>query len=222
MGALFCYVARAVRSFYIIGVIFTAVLAPLMALSHNALACIAAVLTLIGFIPYIISILRGHIHPHLYSWLIWAIATVVVGAAQWAGGGGVGAWVTLFSGALTCGIVLITWLRFDASQIKPVDALFLMVAACALPAWYFTDNPLVAVIMLTLVDIAGFGPTFRKSYNAPFGENLTLFYLVCVRNLVAAAALEHYSLTTLLFPVVIALANGVFIGLIHWRRYCLP
>ncbi|HEY7772001.1 MAG TPA: hypothetical protein VIC26_02380 [Marinagarivorans sp.] len=193
-----------------------------MALSHNALALFAAALTLAGFIPYIISILRGQTRPHLYSWLIWAIATLVVGAAQWADGGGVGAWVTLFSGALTCGIVLLTWLRFDPSHIRPVDALFLIIAACALPAWAITDNPLTAVVMLTLVDIAGFGPTFRKSYHAPFGENLVLFYLVCVRNLVAAAALEHYSLTTLLFPLVIALANGVFIGLIHWRRFCLP
>lgn len=192
-----------------------------MALSHTALALIAAALTLAGFIPYILSILRGQTRPHLYSWLIWAIATLVVGAAQWVSGGGVGAWVTLFSGAITCGIVVLVWLRFDSSHIKPIDALFLIIAASALPAWYFTDNPLVAVIMLTLVDIAGFGPTFRKSYHAPFGENLTLFYLVCVRNLVAAAALEYYSLTTLMFPVVIALANAVFIGLVHWRRFCL-
>ena len=192
-----------------------------MALSHNLLAVIAALLTLAGFIPYIVSIFRGQTRPHLYSWLIWAIATVVVGAAQWVAGGGAGAMVTLFSGAITCFIVMLTWLRFDASHIKPVDALFLIIAACALPAWYITDNPLTAVVMLTIVDIAGFGPTFRKSYHAPFGENLTLYYLVCVRNLVSALALEFYSLTTLLFPLVIALANAVFIGLIHWRRYSL-
>lgn len=189
-----------------------------MAISHHLLAIIAALLTLAGFIPYIVSIFRGRTRPHLYSWLIWAIATVIVGAAQWFAGGGVGAWVTLFSGAITCFIVVLTWLRFDASQIKPIDALFLIIAACALPAWYITDNPLTAVVMLTIVDIAGFGPTFRKSYHAPFGENLTLYYLVCVRNLVSALALELYSLTTLLFPLVIAFANSVFIGLIHWRR----
>lgn len=192
-----------------------------MAFSHQLLAVIAALLTLAGFIPYIISILNGQTRPHLYSWLIWAIATVVVGAAQWVSGGGAGALVTLFSGAITCFIVLLTWLRYDASHIKPVDAVFLVIAACALPAWLITDNPLTAVVMLTIVDIAGFGPTFRKSYHAPFGENLTLYYLVCVRNVIAAIALEYYSLTTLLFPLVIALANVVFIGLIHWRRHCL-
>lgn len=192
-----------------------------MAFSHQLLAVIAALLTLAGFIPYIISILNGQTRPHLYSWLIWAIATVVVGAAQWVSGGGAGALVTLFSGAITCFIVLLTWLRYDASHIKPVDAVFLVIAACALPAWLITDNPLTAVVMLTIVDIAGFGPTFRKSYHAPLGENLTLYYLVCVRNVIAAIALEYYSLTTLLFPLVIALANVVFIGLIHWRRHCL-
>lgn len=191
-----------------------------MPLSHHQLALLAALLTVAGFAPYIYSVVRGQTRPHLYSWLIWAIATVVVGAAQWVGGGGVGAYVTLFSGAISCGIAGLTWWRFDTAHIKPIDAFFLVVAACALPAWYLTDNPLTAVVMLTIVDIAGFGPTFRKSFHAPFAENLVLFYLVCIRNLVSAAALEHYSLTTLLFPVVIALANAVFIGLIHWRRYC--
>ncbi len=38
-----------------------------MAPSHNALALFAVVLTLVGFIPYILSILRGEIRPALRS-----------------------------------------------------------------------------------------------------------------------------------------------------------
>ncbi len=34
----------------------------------------------------------------------------------------------------------------------------------AAPLWYLTTDPLWAVLILTVVDVAGFGPIFRKAY----------------------------------------------------------
>ena len=79
----------------------------------------------------------------------------------------------------------------------------------------------MAVVILTTVDLMGFGPTFRKAYELPFEENLTFFVLVSLRNLVAIMALEHYSLTTVLFPAVMAAACLLFITLVNYRRWIL-
>lgn len=46
------------------------------------LSVIAIVLTLVAFIPYIISILSGMTKPHVFSWVIWGITTFIVFLAQ--------------------------------------------------------------------------------------------------------------------------------------------
>lgn len=88
----------------------------------------------------------------------------------------------------------------------------------SLPFWYFTADPLWAVIILTAVDVLGFGPTVRKAYSHPFEENLTFFLIFMVRNLVVITALELHSLTTVLFPAVIAAACFALIIMTLYRR----
>ena len=75
-----------------------------------------------------------------------------------------------------------------------------------------------AVIILTGVDLLGFGPTVRKSYFQPHSESLVFFGLFAVRNAVVIVALEHHSLTTVLFPAAIGAACLGLIALLIVRR----
>jgi hypothetical protein len=88
----------------------------------------------------------------------------------------------------------------------------------SLPFWYFTSDPLWAVVILTIVDVLGFGPTVRKAYAFPHSESLLFFALFTARNLIVIMALENYSVTTVLFPAVIAAACMLLITLIAYRR----
>ena len=74
---------------------------------------------------------------------------------------------------------------------------------------------------MTTVDAIGFGPTFRKAYLRPFEEQLTFFILMATRNIIAIGALEIYSLTTVLFPAVIAVVCMMFILMVTYRRRML-
>jgi len=91
-------------------------------------------------------------------------------------------------------------------------------AISSLPFWYLTSDPLWAVIILTTVDVIGFGPTFRKAYTLPFEEQITFYLLFAVRNFIAIMALEHYSLTTMLFPTATGLACLLLIMMLAYRR----
>ncbi|MBI3351689.1 MAG: hypothetical protein HY036_03845 [Nitrospirae bacterium] len=86
---------------------------------------------------------------------------------------------------------------------------------------YFTSDPLWAVVILTTVDVFGFGPTLRKAYVYPFEEQLTFFALFAARNVIVIAALENYSLTTVLFPAVIATACLLLMLMVTYRRRAL-
>lgn len=183
------------------------------------LSAVAIGLTFASFLPYIRSVLRGTTRPHVFSWIIWGSTTLVVFAAQLADGGGVGAWPIGVSGAVTIYVAGLAYARKSDITITTADRLFLLAAATSLPCWYLTADPLWAVVILTAVDVIGFGPTIRKAYHHPFDEQLTFFTLMAARNFVAAAALEHYSATTLMFPTVLAAVCVAFIAMVLWRRW---
>lgn len=190
-------------------------------LFHNykeVLSAIAIILTFAAFAPYIKSILSGKTRPHVFSWVIWGITTFIVFLAQLADKGGVGAWPIGISGVITMFIALLAYRKKADISITKSDWIFFISALSAIPFWYLTNNPLWAVIILTIVDLIGFAPTYRKAYIKPFEEQLLLFVIMTIRNIIAIIALENYSVTTILFPASISVACIVFIGLVCMRR----
>ena len=190
-------------------------------LYKELLSAVAIVLTLIAFIPYIRSILHGTTRPHVFSWLIWGITTFVVFIAQLEDRGGVGAWPIGVSGTITLLIALLAYVKRAELTITGTDWLFFLAALSSLPFWYVTSDPLWAVVILTSVDVLGFGPTVRKVYRAPHSESLLFYALFAVRNLLVILALENVSLTTVLFPAAIAAACLLLIALVGYRRRAL-
>ena len=185
------------------------------------LSAIAIALTFIAFFPYIRSILKEETKPHVFSWMIWGSTTFIVFLAQLKGGGGVGAWPIGLSGLTTIVVAILAYLKKSDKTITSIDWCFFLSAMASLPVWYFTSDPLWAVVILTAVDVLGFGPTLRKAYFHPFEENLTFFSIFMVRNMIVIMALEYYSLTTVLFPAVIACACLTLIAMVILRRRML-
>lgn len=181
----------------------------------------AAVLTIAAFFPYIRSILQGKTKPHVFSWIIWGSTTFIVFLAQLQGGGGVGAWPIGLSGIITLYVAVLAYINKSDSAITCTDWVFFIAAMTSLPLWYVTSDPLWAVVILTAVDVMGFGPTIRKAYRHPFEEQVMFFALFAARNVLVILALEHYSLTTVLFPAAIAAACLVLMALITLRRRVL-
>lgn len=178
----------------------------------------AIALTLAIFVPYIRSIRRGQTRPHLFSWIIWSLVTFVVFLAQLAGGGGLGAWPIGVSGLLTIYVGVLAYRQHADRTITRTDRVFLFAALSALPCWFFTADPLWAVLILTGVDLAGFGPTFRSVYSRPQDERMGFFGLAAARNFISVLALEHYSLTTVLFPAAVGAVCLMLVALIAVRR----
>ena len=197
---------------------------------------LATALTLVAFLPYINSILKGATRPHVFSWIIWGSTTFLVFIAQLVADGGLGAWPIGISGTISLAIAVLAITtnsnnankQSDSSlnsgadlSITRSDWLFLFLAMSSLPIWYFTADPLGAVIVLTVADLLGFGPTVRKTYHFPHSESATFFSLFAIRNSLAIAALESYSLTTVLFPAAVSLACLSLLAMMYWRRQSL-
>ena len=185
------------------------------------LSAAAMVVTFVLFVPYIRNILNGSVKPHVFSWIVWGLGTFIVFSAQLAAKAGVGAWPIGVSGIITIYVALLAWLKRGDTVITRNDWAFFAAALSAFPAWLLTENPLWAVVILTFADLAGFGPTVRKAWSCPQQESALFFGLGAVRNLLVVLALEHYSLTTALFPAAVGLACLLLCAMLVIRRRAL-
>ena len=182
------------------------------------LSTIAIIITLVAFVPFIRSILKDETKPHVFSWVIWGSTTFIIALAQFSDNAGVGALPIALSGVISIYVAILSYVKMNDHTITKFDWSVFFVAMSAIPLWYVTSNPLWAVLVLTTIDSLGFIPTLRKAYYYPEEENLTFYVLMTIRNFVVIMALEYYSLTTILFPLVMNIMGIWLIGLIVYRR----
>ena len=183
------------------------------------LSAVAMVLTCTAFLPYIFSILHGRTRPHVFSWVIWGMNTSVAFLATLhEGGGATGSAVILFSAGVTLLIAVLAYFKCSDISVTRTDWLFFTVALAAMPLWSVADDPLWAVWLITLIELLGFGPTLRKTWEQPFSESMTFLVLLVVRNVLVIAVLERHTTATVLFPATMTLACIVLIAIMIWRR----
>jgi hypothetical protein len=182
---------------------------------------IALVLALVAYVPYIRFILRGQVKPHVFSWVIWGAVTSIAFFGQLADGGGLGAWPIGLAGLLSIVVAVLAYLKKSDMSITRLDWVFFLMAIAGLPIWFMTSDPLWAVVISTTVDLLAAGPTVRKTYANPYEEDPVFFSVSIVRNVFALIALEHYSVTTMLFPLAICAVCMVLVVIIFWRRRVL-
>ena len=60
--------------------------------AKEAFGLVAFAAAAVGTIPYIYSIIKGKTRPHFFTWLVWAILTVMIFIIQLTQGAGPGAW----------------------------------------------------------------------------------------------------------------------------------
>lgn len=183
----------------------------------TALGIIATIMALVSYIPYLRNMLSGKTKPHAFSWLVWGVLTAVAFLGQVSDGAGPGAWVTGFT-AFVSFFIFITALKTGEKDITKTDWLSLVGAGVAMLLWWATSDPLIAVVLITLIDALGFYPTFRKSYSKPHQETAITFAISSLKFIIAIIALDNLTPVTWLYPASLVLMNGVFVIMLIIRR----
>lgn len=182
-----------------------------------ALAGIAALISICNLIYYISTVVKGKTKPHMYTWLIWGIITIIAATGQITDHGGVGSYFTLIV-AFNCFIIATLAFFKGEKNIAPTDKWCLGFCFLALLLWPITKIPLLSIVIVTLIDLTGFIPTIRKSYNKPHEENLISFSVYIITFSIGILALENYSFLTLLYPATITIATFCVVIMLTIRR----
>ena len=184
----------------------------------NIVGIVAVLLTFIGYIPYIKDVISGKTVPHVYSWFLWGFVTLIAFALQVSAGGGIGAYVTFTAGLLCTIVFIIGFTKKGKKDITQVDTIFFILALIALGFWLIAKQPVISAILTTGVDLLGFAPTIRKSWNKPYSETLSFYFLNTIRFILAVFSLQRYTIVTALYPLAWIFGNGLFGLMLIVRR----
>lgn len=187
----------------------------------QALGLTAVALTFLAYIPYYRDIIRGKTHPHVYSWSLWGLLTILIVALQIKGGAGVSTLVTASAGLLCLGVIILS-LKKGKKDIAVSDTVTAILALVAIGFWLVANKPVASITLVVIADLLAFYPTVRKSWNQPYAETLSLFATNTIRFMLALVAIEHYTLLAMMWPAAWVVANAAFSVMLIVRRKQIP
>lgn len=178
---------------------------------------LAVLLTFLAYIPYYRDILNHKTHPHVYSWGLWGLLTILLVGLQIKGGAGPATWVTAAAGALCMGVVVLS-LKNGNKDITTSDTITALLSLAAIGFWLIAHQPIVSLLLVIAADMLAFIPTIRKTWYKPYSETLSLYITNALRFSLAIAAIESYTFLSVAWPFVWALCNGLFAIMLIVRR----
>ena len=131
----------------------------------------APIVSLIGFVPYLISILKGKTRPSSASWWTWTILSFVIVLSSWAGGA---PWQILLLPTwlfILQLIVAVLSLKFGDKKWGLTNQICVGGAIFGILLWALTGNPLLALGLSILSDLIASIPNFRHVYLHPEQED---------------------------------------------------
>lgn len=167
---------------------------------------IAGIISLTAFPPYIYDMIKGTTKPERASWLIWTVLSLIAFTSQIAEGA---RWSLVLIGVQTFGITLtfLLSLKFGYGGLKKRDIISLFVAALGLLLWGITNQPITALILVIIVDIAGAWLTVYKAYENPDSETEITWWLDSIASLLGMIAVGALIPKLLIYPGYLFLAN---------------
>lgn len=180
-------------------------------------AIVAALLAIVGNVPYLRDVIKERVKPHPYTWAVWSIVSLITFFGQVAKGAGIGALPTAASEIFTIIIFLLS-LKHGFKGIKKIDTIFLIIALLGLLPWIFTNDPTISVIIAVSIDLVAFIPTLRKTYKFPQTETPLLYTSNVLRHCLALMSLMSYNIATTLHSFAMIITNTLMTVIITCKK----
>lgn len=175
---------------------------------HVWLGASASMLLLALTVPYITSIIRSTTRPSAVSWFGWALLSSIATVAQASKGIGWSLAVPLISAITTSTIAFVT-LHIGRIVWTRADRFSIALGVVAIVLWAITKEPMAAIGLVIIADLAVTTPTIVKTYQTPESEPAFLWILYVIGVVMEIVATQHLTIYGLLFPVYSALASSV-------------
>ncbi len=149
---------------------------------------------------------------------MWFITQTTALIALYKGGGGAGGYaLTLGTGFIF--VVFLMSIYFGTKNITYTDTFVLLIALIAIILWWQLHQPLLAVIMIALIDSVACYPTWRKTLKDPSSETLWTWVAFTLGNALSILVLNQYNALTLIYLITITFTDFSVVLVILYGRY---
>lgn len=178
---------------------------------------LAAAINVAGFFPYMLDILRGKTKPERAMWWIYSVLFIVLLIAQ---NGANAGWLLLATGSYIFSSVVIALLsiKFGYGKFHRRHLISAVVAIAGLILWRLTDQPLIAILLVIIIDSAGFWLTLLKTWHAPHSETLLAWQMALLSYFVSLLSIRNWTLNVIIYPLYAILGGTAIVWIITHRR----
>ena len=179
----------------------------------------AGAISLAGFLPYAVAIVRRRARPNRATWIIWSVVSALLFASYDASVGGAARWVPL-SDAIGTAVIAVLSFRHGEGGLGRFDRACLGLAGVSAVGWGLSGSAEVALGMNVFVAVLGALPTVRKAYLDPASESLLTWCIFLSGNALNLVAIEAWSLKSATYPLYAALVAALVVALLLAPARC--
>lgn len=173
---------------------------------------VAGIVSAVGFVPYLIAILRGKAEPNRATWFIWSVMSLVLFFAYGTAGAKDTFWIPI---AYLIGSVA-TWLaslRHGKGELGGFDR-GCVVAALVILAIWLSLGPVFALAAALLNDFLGALPTIKGAFRKPEDEDRIAWGIWFVGNILNLFAVEVWTFEKGAYPIWMVIGSGIIAWLV--------
>lgn len=184
---------------------------------RNALALVAAIISALGAVPYIIDVVRGKTHPNVVTWATYALINAINAVAAFNTGAPRTAMLSV-AGFVATGSIAAMGITKGVKKYTPFDVSCQILAIAGIIIWLFTGTPAIAVAVALFVMLIASLPTWRHAWLVPAAETWQGFAIGGLGSLLTVVSLSEFGFIPLAFPVAITANSLILVSIILFRR----
>jgi len=169
---------------------------------------VAVFLRLLGGVSYMRATLAGKAEPSIVSWFFWGLTALLAFTVQLIRGAGPEAFVTLIIGISPLAVCIAALYKgAHRTTLTLADKYCIVLTSLGIVLWLVCRNPLFALVLSILADIASIVPTLIKCYRRPETEHPYTYALSVISMAITLLTITDWRLTHWLFPAYILVIN---------------
>lgn len=179
----------------------------------EVLSVLAGILVIIGYIPYILAIIRKETKPMKATWIIWLTLDTIAFAGMYIEHAVNGQITGALIGVM---VVTVLALRYGTPDWTILEKFCLSFAAFGIMLMLFS-SPMFGIITSCIVMVMASFPTFVSAWKDPDHEDGVAWVIFWASCGFAVIAIPHWTLADVIQPVTFLLIDSTMVFILFLR-----
>ena len=180
-------------------------------------AYLAIAVSAMRYGTYLWAIYKKEAKPHFFSYFNWGLVTAIGAYAQMQLQGGPSTWVLMVV-STSCFLIALLSLFVGTKNVMRSDWYAFIGGLLVIPVWLSTKSPFLALVLVVIIDVLSYYPTFRKSWRDPWEEPPVSFFWAGLRYFLMLFAVPVPTVQTLFYPLFLMTSDWGLALYVVWRR----